>query len=274
MPRLTSLSNINPIVGLSAIPYSWQIESRFSLVNTVWDSPSPNASSLAQNADDFTLTADNEILISDGSADKAIAISINGDTFKNMSDGVSPYGGKFYGYQFVKFKGLYVISEHIRSVGDVGGTGMVHVLDSNLTSVKSLDDSDVSAGSFGGGIATDGNYLVITSLKPYTSSYDGLSYKGCLHVYDSNFNEIREIFYGDVVAPLIPGLSRSALENTPLWIYGAGGSATLNMYDGIVYAYSAHLPADSAASVAGVNNEDYNNGVVLRFDVENGTYLG
>jgi hypothetical protein len=46
------------------------------------------------------------------------------------------------------------------------------------------------------------------------------------------------------------------------------------MSNGIVYAYSSHLPADSAASIAGLNNGDYNNGVVLRFDAANGTYLG
>jgi hypothetical protein len=274
MPRLTSLSAINPIVGLSAVnlSYSWQLERRINLIGSGWDSGTTGGL-----PDDISVTSDNEILIGDASAAKAFAFSVDGTLLRDFSASISYQSTSTeFGAQVVKFKNKYFISESLRSSGDVGGIGIVHVLDSDYNTIGTLDDSDANASLFGATMVTDGDYLVIASGKRYTSSYDSLEYRGCLHVYDSNLTEIQEIFYGDVVAPLIPGLSRSDLENNAVWIDQTASFTTssMTMSNGIVYAYAGHLPADSAASIAGLNNSDYNNGVVLRFDAANGTYLG
>lgn len=274
MSRLTSLSAINPAIGFAprSSEYSWQLERRINLIGTGWDSGTAPG-----YPDDMNITAENEILIGDASAAKAFAFSVDGTLIRDFSASVSYQSTSTeFGAQIVKFKGNYFISEAIRTSGDVGGSGIVHIVDSNFDLVGTLDDSNSYASLFGATMVTDGSYLVIASGKRYTSSYDGQVYQGCLHVYDSNLTEVREIFYGEVVPPLIPGLSRSNLENNLLWIdeTAAFTLARMTMVDGIVYAYAGHLPADSAASIAGVNSGDYNNGLVLRFDVTNGTYLG
>lgn len=268
MPRLTSLSSINPAIGFTTRVPTYKFSHEFYVGNSEWDSTVDSGNYIAADRIDFV---DSNLVMVTAASDNIVQIW-NIETGEFVTDIMKylPYPNVVT-YGFGKFRDYYVVGAAGQSAGDVGGTGIIHILDSTYQIVASLDDSGVYASGIGSLVAFDNNYIAATTLD--RTLVDGVNLYGTLNIYDSNFKRIHKITYpkpfgGDGTGIGEPGASTS-------FNMGSTNVTQLQMSNGVVQIIGRYLPPDSDAafSAISVGDGNYRRGAVLSFDAATGELL-